>query len=167
MVLKSFHEKAVQAAVAKQANDVVREALNSIDDGLMVVFFLVVELEIKREIVKGKLSSFRHAALPILAALGGMILPALLYSALNRSGIGAHGWGISMATDIGFALGVLALLGKRIPSSLPPCSRRNPSCPHLRLCRCRLLFLGGGPEFRSACNNCGSDFGTDSERDGE
>jgi len=89
-----------------------------IDDGFMVLFFLVVGLEIKREIVKGELSSARQAALPILAALGGMILPALLYLALNRSSIGARGWGIPMATDIGFALGVLALLGKRIPSSL-------------------------------------------------
>jgi len=89
-----------------------------IDDGLMVLFFLVVGLEIKREIVKGELSSVRQAALPIMAALGGMIVPALLYILLNRSGIGARGWGIPMATDIGFAMGVLALLGKRIPSSL-------------------------------------------------
>jgi Na+:H+ antiporter, NhaA family len=89
-----------------------------IDDGLMVLFFLVVGLEIKRELAKGELSSFRQAALPIVAALGGMILPALLYLSLNHVGVGARGWGIPLATDIGFALGVLALIGKGIPSSL-------------------------------------------------
>jgi NhaA family Na+:H+ antiporter len=89
-----------------------------IDEGLMALFFLTVGLEIKREIVKGELSSFRKAVLPIMAALGGMICPALIYFAWNHSGSGAPGWGIPMATDIGFALAVLALLGNRIPSNL-------------------------------------------------
>jgi NhaA family Na+:H+ antiporter len=91
---------------------------NWVNDGLMTVFFFVAGLEIKRELLHGELAGWRKAALPVFAALGGMIGPALIYTALNLSGDGARGWGIPMATDIAFAVGVLTLLGNRIPSSL-------------------------------------------------
>jgi Na+:H+ antiporter, NhaA family len=90
-----------------------------INDGLMAVFFFLVGLEIKRELVEGRLSSVREAMFPALAAIGGMILPALIYAALNRNDpVALGGWAIPAATDIAFAVGVLALLGARAPLPL-------------------------------------------------
>ncbi|MFA6944823.1 MAG: Na+/H+ antiporter NhaA [Pedobacter sp.] len=89
-----------------------------INDGLMAIFFLLVGLEIKREIIEGELSSPRKAAMPIFSALGGMLVPAGIYILFNSDIPTANGWGIPMATDIAFALGVISLLGKRVPASL-------------------------------------------------
>jgi NhaA family Na+:H+ antiporter len=89
-----------------------------INDGLMAVFFLLVGLEIKREALAGELASPRQAALPIAAAIGGMIVPASLYALTNGGGMAARGWAIPMATDIAFALGALALVAPRAPAGL-------------------------------------------------
>jgi Na+:H+ antiporter, NhaA family len=91
-----------------------------VNDGLMTFFFLVVGLEIKREFQTGELQDRRAAALPVVAAVGGMIVPALIYLALNAGGDGTAGWGIPMATDIAFALGVLVLAARHAPSGLKP-----------------------------------------------
>ncbi len=89
-----------------------------INDFLMAIFFLVVGLEIKRELFEGALSELKRAALPLAAALGGMVVPALLFLSLNTSGPGQAGWGVPMATDIAFAVGILTLLGSRVPATL-------------------------------------------------
>lgn len=89
-----------------------------INDGLMTIFFFVVGLEIRREIHRGELAELRRAALPLAAALGGMLAPAVLYTLFNHGRASAGGWGVPMATDIAFAVGVLTLLGKRVPPAL-------------------------------------------------
>ncbi len=89
-----------------------------INDGLMAVFFFVVGLEIKREFLVGELSTPRQAILPVAAALGGMVFPALIYIIFNAGGKGEAGWGIPMATDIAFVIGLMALLGSNVPSNL-------------------------------------------------
>jgi len=98
--------------------DVHLDVLEFVNDALMAVFFFVVGLEIKRELVKGELRDRRTAALPVIAAIGGMVVPALIYVAINAGSSTSHGWGIPMATDIAFAVGVVALLGNRVPVAL-------------------------------------------------
>ncbi len=92
--------------------------LQWINDGLMTIFFFVVGMEIKKEILVGELSSSRKAALPIAAALGGMVVPAAVYLFFNPTGPGSRGWGIPMATDIAFAVGILSFFGNKVPLSL-------------------------------------------------
>lgn len=89
-----------------------------VNDGLMAVFFFLVGLEIKRELLVGELSSFKQAVMPVSAAMGGMVVPAAVFLILVKGSIGAEGWGIPMATDIAFALGIMKLLGKRVPLGL-------------------------------------------------
>lgn len=97
----------------------LRESLlHWINDGLMTIFFLLIGLEIKREVLVGELSNTRSALLPIGAAIGGAVVPALIYIVVNAQNGNVHGWGIPMATDIAFTLGILALLGDRIPVGL-------------------------------------------------
>jgi NhaA family Na+:H+ antiporter len=89
-----------------------------VNDGLMVIFFLLVGLEIKRELLLGELASLKKASLPVAAAIGGMVVPAGIYAILNAGGPGGAGWGIPMATDIAFAVGVVALVGRSLPNSM-------------------------------------------------
>ena len=107
----------VQLGVAPFA--LTKEIHHWINDGLMVIFFLVVGLEIKREVIRGALSKPAAAMLPIVGAVGGMVVPALIYASVNWSNPEAlRGWAIPAATDIAFAVGVVALLGRRVPPTL-------------------------------------------------
>ena len=99
---------------------IVEDLRHWVNDGLMTLFFLVVGLEIKRELTTGELRDRRAALIPVIAAIGGMVAPAVIYLALNAGGEGARGWGIPMATDIAFALGVLTLAARAAPPSLKP-----------------------------------------------
>ncbi len=92
--------------------------LKWINDGLMAIFFFLIGLELKREVISGELNNIRSASLPFFAAVGGMIAPAVLFIILNRGNAGTEGWGIPMAADIAFTLGILKLLGDRVPSGL-------------------------------------------------
>ncbi|MEG1621893.1 MAG: Na+/H+ antiporter NhaA, partial [Alistipes sp.] len=89
-----------------------------INDGMMVIFFFTVGLEIKREVVCGQLSSLKRAILPVVAAVGGMVVPALIFTIFNYGTPAANGWGIPTATDIAFAVGILSMMGNRVPASL-------------------------------------------------
>jgi NhaA family Na+:H+ antiporter len=113
---QSFWEMPVAIRVGSFAFE--KPLLLWVNDGLMAIFFFVIGLEIKREILEGELASVRKAALPILAAIGGMIVPVLLFSGIMGDQPGSEGWGIPMATDIAFALGILSLLGDRVPLGL-------------------------------------------------
>ncbi len=113
-----FHFWEIELTVGFDRFGLTKTLHHWINDGLMAVFFFVVGLEIKREFLAGELASARKAALPFAAAIGGMLVPALIFCLFNQRPPQVHGWGVPMATDIAFALGVIALLGDRVPRSL-------------------------------------------------
>ena len=118
--LAGLYHETLQTEIAINVGgaQVAESVLDWINEGLMALFFLVVGLEIKREVVVGDLRSPKRAALSVVAAVGGAVIPAAVYLALNAGGPGSRGWGIPIGTDTAFSLGVLALLGRRIPTGL-------------------------------------------------
>jgi Na+:H+ antiporter, NhaA family len=109
---------ALEVGYASEAIGLKYSVLLWVNDGLMAIFFLLVGLEIKRELVEGELSSLSQASLPVFAALGGVVVPASIYALVNLGSPTAGGWGIPMATDIAFAIGILSILGSRVPVAL-------------------------------------------------
>lgn len=116
---QSYHDLwATEATISLGGHVLALDLRHWVNDGLMAIFFVVVALEVKRELIEGELRDPRRASLPVVAAIGGMAVPAALYLVLNAGGTGSSGWGIPMATDIAFALGVAALVGRSLPPGL-------------------------------------------------
>ena len=112
------HVLGLKFTIGVEGFEISKSIHHWINDGLMALFFFVVGLELKREILVGELADIKQASFPIIAAIGGMLVPVVIYIWINPEGVAMDGWGIPMATDIAFALGTLALLGKRIPKNL-------------------------------------------------
>ncbi len=118
-----------------------------VNDALMMLFFFVIGLEIKREVMSGELSSVRRAILPVLAAVGGMVVPAVIYAAFNVGTPVQGGWGVPMATDIAFAVGIMSMLGDRVPVSLKIFLTALAVADDLGAIIVIALFYGGGVKF--------------------
>jgi NhaA family Na+:H+ antiporter len=133
-----------------------QDLLHIVNDGLMTLFFLVIGLEVKRELAVGELRTRRAAMLPVFAAAGGMLVPALVYAAVLAGGDGAAGWGIPMATDTAFALGVLALLGRRAPPMLTTLLLAVAVIDDLGAMTVMTVFYSDGPDlaWMAACVAC-------------
>jgi NhaA family Na+:H+ antiporter len=146
----SYHDLwAAHVAIDLNRVDLDLSLRDWVNDLLMAVFFFVVGMEIKREILRGELSEVRKAALPVAAALGGMVAPAMIYTAFNAGGRGADGWGIPMATDIAFAVGVLSLLGSRAGDRRVPALWLRRGHPKLGWC------WAGNPHTWLGSASCG------------